>query len=120
MKIHTHKYAMFALAFIINAAILATINSISIETRFAIENSPNTKISSFDSVFTQFFYYLKILPYKLATLLNVRTKKGYIPEWLKFIYTFIITFIIAISVYHIFLAILGYKEIYKYFFGNLS
>lgn len=120
MKIRKNKYARFAIAFVINAAILATISSISIETRFAIENSPNTKISSLPSVFTQIFYYLRILPYKFSTLLKLRTKKGHIPEWLKFIYTFIITFIIAISVYHIFLAILGYKEIYKYFFGNLS
>ena len=119
MNKHTNKYTTYALAFIINAIVLATINSISIETRFAIQNSPNTKISSFQSIFTQIFYYLKIFPYKISNLLGVQTKKGDIPEWIKFLYIFILSFIIAISVYHFFLMILGYKKIYKYFFGNL-
>jgi hypothetical protein len=108
------------MAFIVNAAILATINSISIETRFAIENSPNTKISSVDSVFTRLFYYLKILPYKFAEFFNLESKKGKIPDWIKLIYVYIITFLIALFVYHFFLSILGYKKLYKYFFGNLN
>lgn len=116
---NSHKYTTYALAFIINAMVLATINSISIETRFAIQNSPNTKISSVNSIFTRLFYYLKILPYKISSILGVQTKKGNIPEWIKFIYILTISFIIAISVYHFFLMILGYKKIYKYFFGNL-
>ena len=47
-------------------------------------------------------------------------KSHNIPEWIKLLYTFLITFIIALIVYHIFLAILGYKTVYKYFFGNLK
>jgi hypothetical protein len=116
-------YSSFALAFIINALVVSSIGTISVETRLAIEESPiapKTESSSFHQIGQEIFYRLRLAPYKFAHALNLLSKKGEIPEWIKAIYTFIITFFIALLVYHIFLFILGYKKLYKYFFGNLS
>lgn len=113
-------YVSYAIAFIINAAILAAISSISIETRFAINHTPTNPILSMDTFTTKILYYIRILPYKFAAALKLTDKSHNIPEWVKLLYTFLITFIIALLVYHIFLIILGYKTVYKYFFGNLK
>ena len=116
-----NNYRKFILVFIINAAIVAAIGAISIETRLAIEHAPRDHSSkSIKDVVDTFFFNLRIIPYKFAELFKLTSKSGNIPEWIKTIYTFILTFIIAILVYHLFLFILGYKKIYKYFFGNIS
>lgn len=111
-----NRYKIYFIAFIINALVLASISSISIETRFAIDHTPTET----DSISGKLFYYLRILPYEIANLMGLRSKKGDIPEWIKLIYTFLITFIIALTVYHFFLTLLGYNKLYKYFFGNFS
>ena len=114
------SYILYVIAFIINAAILAAISSISIETRFAINHTPDMKISSLGTFTTKILYYIRILPYKFADTFKLMDKSRNIPEWIKLLYTFFITFIIALIVYHLFLAVLGYKTVYKYFFGNLK
>lgn len=115
-------YRSFMAAFIVNALIVSSIGTISVETRLGIEQSPELPKSDSNS-FQQFgqklFYILRIIPYKFANATGLLSKKGTIPEWIKAIYTFFITFIIALLVYHIFLFILGYKKLYKYFFGNM-
>jgi predicted PurR-regulated permease PerM len=115
-------YNSFAMAFIINALIVSSIGTISVETRLGIEESPTvpkTNSNWFQQFSQNFFYMLRIIPYKFAHATNLLSKKGTIPEWIKSIYTFIITFIIALLVYHIFLFLLGYKKFYEYFFGNM-
>lgn len=115
-------YSSFAMAFLVNALIVSSIGTISVETRLGIEHSPLAPPSNSNPI-QQFgqklFYILRIIPYKFADSTNLLSKKGTIPEWIKAIYTFIITFIIALLVYHFFLFILGYKKLYKYFFGNM-
>lgn len=115
-------YSSFATAFLVNALIVSSIGTISVETRLGIEHSPLASPSNSNPI-QQFgqklFYILRIIPYKFADSMNLLSKKGTIPEWIKAIYTFIITFIIALLVYHFFLFILGYKKLYKYFFGNM-
>lgn len=111
-----HRYKIYLIAFLINALVLASISSISIETRLAIENAPNEP----DKLSGKILYYLRILPYKIAGAFKLQDKNGSIPNWIKLIYTFLFTFAIALSVYHIFLNILGYKKVYKYFFGNFA
>jgi hypothetical protein len=114
-----NKYSAYALTFLINAAILATISSISIETRFAVDHTPNSKISSLKTFMDKIFYYLKIFPYKFAHKFGL-LEKGQVPEWVKFMFTFFITFLIALFVYHLFLLLLGYNTVYKYFLGNIN
>jgi hypothetical protein len=116
-----NNYKLYVIAFLINAAILATISSVSIEMRFAIDHSPPpySKVTSLSTFFDKIFYYLRILPYKFADSLGLR-KHNEIPEGIKFLFTFLITFIIALCVYHFFLGLLGYDKLYKYFFGNFT
>jgi len=115
-------YSTFVLALILNALIVSSIGTISVETRLAIEQSPDapkTKSNSLHQIGREIFYILRLLPYKFAHALDLLSKKGEIPEWIKAAYTFLITFFIALLVYHIFLFMLGYKKFYKYFFGNM-
>ena len=115
-------YSTFSLAFIINALIVSSIGTISVETRLAIDHSPDEpKIQQkgIQQFLQNIFYTLRFLPYKFAHTFGFLSKKGEIPEWIKAGYTFMITFVIALLVYHFFLFILGYKKLYKYFFGNL-
>ena len=76
-----NKYRLYVIAFLINAAILATISSVSIETRFAVDHSPSpySKVTSLSTFFDKLFYYLRILPYKFADSLGLR-KHNEIPE----------------------------------------
>jgi hypothetical protein len=116
-------YSSFALAFIINALIVSSIGTISVETRLAIEQSPavpKMESNSIQQIGERIIYMLRVLPYKFSKTFGLLGHKGDIPEWVKAFYTFIITFFIALLVYHIFLLILGYKKLYKYFFGNLT
>jgi hypothetical protein len=116
-------YGSFALAFIINALIVSSIGTISVETRLAIEQSPavpKTESNGIQQIGQKMFYMLRLMPYKFSKTFGLLSKKGDIPEWVKATYTFMITFFIALIVYHIFLFLLGYKKLYKYFFGNLA
>lgn len=115
-----NKYHIYIIAFIINAAVLATISSMSIETRFAIENTPTALLITNSTFPEKVFYYLKVFPYWFSKKFGLLNKHHQLPEVVKLIFTFVITFVIALFVYHIFLAILGYKRVYKYFFGNFS
>jgi len=114
------RYAAYTFAFFINALVVAAISSVSIEMRFAINHTPNVHVSSLHTLLEKMFYYLRIIPYKFSSFFKLTTKDNHIPEWVKLSYTFIITFIIAISIYHLFLTILGYNNLYKYFFGNFA
>jgi hypothetical protein len=116
-------YSAFALAFIVNAIIVSSIGTISVETRLAIDQIPDEpKIYKWgiSEIFQNIFDILRFLPYQFADKFGFLNKKGKIPEWIKAGYTFLITFVIALLVYHVFLFILGYKQLYKYFFGNLT
>ena len=85
-----YKYRLYILAFLINAAILAAISSVSIETRFAVEHAPPpyAKITSFKTFVDRLFYYLRILPYKFASSFGF-LKHHEISEWIKFLFTFL-------------------------------
>lgn len=107
----------FLLAFLINAAIVATISSLTIGMRFAIDTLP-TETRGHNSIFDKFFYELKMLPYDIATKFGLETKKHVIPNWLKLAYVFLISFMVALFVYSAFLMTFGYRRLWKYFFGN--
>ena len=116
-------YSAFALAFIVNAIIVSSIGTISVETRLAIDRVPDEPKAykwGIDQIFQNILDILRFLPYQFADKFGFLNKKGMIPEWIKAVYTFMITFVIALLVYHFFLFILGYKRLYKYFFGNLT
>jgi len=100
----------FMPAFLINAAILASISVLTIETRFAINGK--------DEDAGIIGYYLRYIPYKVSKIFKLLSKDGIIPEWIKLIYMFFISFIIALIVYYTFAQIFGYKKLYKFFFGN--
>ena len=118
------NYGVFTIGFIIQALIFATISTLSIETRFGISSTKEKPLPYGDNflknLYKQFFYKLKTIPYDISTKLNILTSSGDVPEYIKLIYVFIISFLISVIVYHFFLLILGYKFIYKYFFGNLK
>lgn len=120
-----YKYKFFIYAFILQSLIIASISTLSIETRVGIfSNKQNpfeyNKDFSIYNFFKHFFYTLRILPYNLSESLGILNSKGAVQEWVKIIYTFLISFTISLIVYHIFLIIFGYKKIYKYYMGNLG
>ena len=117
MKKIVHPPKSFLLAFLINAAVVATISSLTIAMRFAIDTLP-VESQGHNSLFDKFFYELRMLPYDIATKFGLETKKHVIPNWLKLVYVFFISFIVALFVYYIFLITFGYKKLWKYFFGN--
>ena len=49
---------------------------------------------------------------------TVDKSEAQIPNWLKLGYVFLISFMVALFVYSIFLMAFGYKKLWKYFFGN--
>jgi len=118
------NYKVFIIGFIIQALIFATISTLSIETRFGISSTKQKPIAYednfFKNIYKEFFYKLKTIPYDISSKLNILTDAGDVPEYIKLIYVFIISFCISIIVYHLFLLLLGYKFIYKYFFGNIK
>ena len=113
-------YRNFFIAFIINAAVLAVISTISIETRLGIKDIPYSNINSKDSLLNELLYYLRIAPYYFAKTIGLLTEKQTSPEWIKALYVFFISFIIALFVYHIFLVAINYNNMYRYFFGNFA
>jgi hypothetical protein len=107
--------------FMIQSLIWATISTLAIEIRrsiFPTKQKPLTfKNNIFQNITTYIFFTLRTLPYDISYRLNLLNKKGEVPEYVKALYTFSISFILSLGVYHFFLFILGYKNIYKYFFG---
>jgi len=120
-----YKYKFFIYAFILQSLILASISTLSIETRVGIFSNKQkpfeySKDFSIYNFFKHFFYTLRILPYNLSESFGILNNKGAVQEWVKIIYTFLISFTISLIVYHIFLIIFGYKKIYKYYMGNFG
>tara|TARA_A100001011_G_scaffold399281_1_gene507203 strand:+ start:53 stop:457 length:405 start_codon:yes stop_codon:yes gene_type:complete len=118
-----YNYRVFLVAFILQALIIASISTLSIETRVGIYSNKqkpysSDKTYSIYNLLSQLFYILRILPYKISEKLGILNSQGEVEEWVKMLYTFIISFTISIIVYHIFLIIFGYEEIYKYYMGN--
>ena len=119
------NYRIFMIAFIIQALVFATISTLSIETRVGIFSNKQKpfiekKHLGFYNLYRRFFYTLRIIPYEVSKKLGILSKEGQVHEVVKMIYTFIISFCISILVYHIFLMLLGYNQIYKYYFGNIK
>ena len=107
--------------FMIQSLIWATISTLAIEIRrsiFSTKQKPITfKNNTFQNITDFIFFTLRTLPYDISYRLNLLNKKGEVPEYIKGLYTFSISFLLSLAVYHFFLFILGYKNIYKYFFG---
>ncbi len=107
--------------FMIQSLIWATISTLAIEIRrsiFSTKQKPITfKNNTFQNITDFIFFTLRTLPYDISYKLNLLNKKHEVPEYVKALYTFSISFLLSLGVYHIFLIILGYKNIYKYFFG---
>ncbi len=116
-------YKLFILGFVIQALVFASISALSIETRLNIfstkQKIPVYKEKNLINLFNKFVFYLKTLPYEISERLNLLID-GKVPEYIKLIYTFLISFTISLIVYNLFLLILGKKFIYKFFFGNLN
>ena len=107
--------------FMIQSLIWATISTLAIEVRRSIFSTKQKAIifkhNTFQNITSFIFFTLRTLPYDISYKLNLLNKKGEVPEYVKAVYTFTISFLLSLGVYHIFLFILGYKNIYKYFFG---
>lgn len=114
-------YTILTKGFIIQSLIWASISTATIEIRHSIYSTKQKPIEFEDNIFQNIinyiFFTLRTLPYKLSYRLNLLNKKGEVPEYIKALYTFTISFLLSLSVYHFFLVVLGYKNIYKYFFG---
>jgi len=107
--------------FIIQSLIWATISTLAIEIRRSIFSTKQKPLSYKDNTIQNINNYilftLRTLPYTISYKLNLLNKKDEVPEYVKALYTFSISFILSLGVYHFFLLVLGYKDIYKYFFG---
>lgn len=107
--------------FIIQSLIWATISTLAIEIRrsiFSTKQKPlSYKHNTIQNITNYILFTLRTLPYTISYKLNLLNKKDEVPEYVKALYTFSISFILSLGVYHFFLLILGYKDIYKYFFG---
>lgn len=107
--------------FIIQSLIWATISTLAIEIRrsiFSTKQKPlSYKHNTIQNITNYILFTLRTLPYTISYKLNLLNKKDEVPEYIKALYTFSISFILSLGVYHFFLLVLGYKDIYKYFFG---
>ena len=107
--------------FIIQSLIYASISTATIEIRHSIYSTKQKSIEFKDNILKNIvnyiFFTLRTLPYEISYQINILNKKGEVPEYIKALYTFTILFILSLFVYHFFLIVLGYKTIYKYFFG---
>jgi len=114
-------YNQLRKGFIIQSLIWATISTLAIEIRrsiFSTKQKPITyKHNTIQNIIYYIFFILRTLPYTISYRLNLLNKKDQVPEYIKALYTFTISFILSLGVYHLFLIVLGYKDIYKYFFG---
>ena len=106
--------------FIIQSLIFATISTLTIEIRRSIYSTKQnrSKYPNFViDLFYHFIFILRTLPYQISKNLNLLNKFGEVPEFIKIIYTFSLSFTISIIVYNFFLLTIGSKNINKYFFG---
>ena len=114
-------YKKLRKGFIIQSLIWATISTLAIEIRrsiFSTKQKPLTyKHNTIQNTINYILFTLRTLPYSISYQLNLLNKKDEVPEYVKALYTFTISFILSLGVYHFFLIVLGYKDIYKYFFG---
>jgi hypothetical protein len=114
-------YSILTKGFIIQSLIWASISTATIEIRHSIYSNKQKPITFknnfFQNTINYIFYNLRIIPYQLSYQLNLLNKKGDVPEYIKALYTFTISFLLSLFIYHFFLVVLGYKDIYKYFFG---
>lgn len=114
-------YSILTKGFIIQSLIWASISTATIEIRHSIYSNKQKPITFknnfFQNTINYIFYTLRIIPYQLSYQLNLLNKKGEVPEYIKALYTFTISFLLSLFIYHFFLFVLGYKDIYKYFFG---
>ena len=115
-KVHSKT---FLFAFLLNAAIVAAITALTVETRFAIHRLPTNDIKE-NNILKNIRFQLLMIPYKFAQILGLQSKSGLIPEWIKLLYMFIVSFIVSLFVYYIFLGLFGYKKLWMYFFGNFK
>ena len=113
------NYRKFLFAFILNAIIVASITAFSIEARFTIKDNVNKIKIDKDNLMQKILYYLHALPYYISSRLDILKDGDKAPEYINIIYIFLITFIVAIFIYHIFFVVLGQKTIYSFYFGNL-
>ncbi len=115
------NYKKLRKGFIIQSLIWATISTLAIEIRrsiFSTKQKPLTyKHNTIENTINYILLILRTLPYTISYQLNLLNKKDEVPEYVKALYTFTISFILSLGVYHFFLIVLGYKDIYKYFFG---
>lgn len=109
-------YSILTKGFIIQSLIWASISTATIEIRHSIYSNKQKPIT-FQNTINYIFYTLRIIPYQLSYQLNLLNKKGEVPEYIKALYTFTISFLLSLFIYRFFLFVLGYKDIYKYFFG---
>ena len=113
------KYRQFFIAFVVNAIITSIISTVSIESRFAIDNAPNNDLSKVTSIIDKILYYMRVFPYFIAKHLGLLTKEHDIPEFFKGTYVLTVSFIISLIIYNMGLLIIGPNNLYRYFFGNL-
>ena len=115
------RYQTFAKTFIMVSAITSRISTVTIEIRNSIHSSRQPAFKNtgnkFSDIYNNIIYILRTLPYKFSSYFNLLNKEKKVPEYISSIYTFLLSFIIALSVYHLFLAIFGYRFFYLYFFG---
>ena len=106
--------------FVIQSLIFATISTLTIEIRrsiYSTKQNRNKYPNFIIDLFNHFIFILRTLPYKISKNLNLLNKFGKVPEFIKIIYTFSLSFTISIIVYNFFLLTIGSKNINKYFFG---
>tara|TARA_B100001093_G_C26713770_1_gene964673 strand:- start:401 stop:775 length:375 start_codon:yes stop_codon:yes gene_type:complete len=116
-----YRYNLFFIAFIISSLIVASISTLTIEIRRGIQSTkqkPFKYTGNFSDIYKNFIYKLRIWPYEFSNYFNLLNDKDEVPEYIKVLYTFLFSFIIALIVYHIFLGFLGYNALYLYWFGN--
>lgn len=110
--------------FIIQSLIWASISTATIEIRHSIYSTKQKSVKFKDNIFQNIvnyiFFTLRTLPYEISYQLNILNNKGEVPEYIKALYTFTISFLLSLCVYRFFLIILGYKIFYKYFFGWIT
>ena len=114
-------YKKFAKTFIMLSAITSLISTTSVEIRRLIHKTKQPAFKHTNHFLKDFLrrilYTLRIIPYRLSEHLGILNKDKQVPEIISFLYTFILSFFIALMVYHLFLLIFGYKYLYLYFFG---
>ena len=114
-------YNTFAKTFIFVSVVTSLISTLTIEIRRSIHSSRQPAFENtdneFSNIYQNFIYILRTLPYKFSSYFHLLNKDKKVPEYISFLYTFLLSFMITITVYHIFLFIFGYKAFYQLFFG---